>query len=79
MKLTGILSTGALPVGEDPVFGTTIAPGLMAPNHEHYFSVRLDMAVDGAAQQPLRGRVGRRAGRAGQPLQQRLADGEDAT
>jgi len=47
VKLTGILSTGALPVGEDPVFGTTIAPGLMAPNHEHYFSVRLDMAVDG--------------------------------
>ena len=47
VKLTGILSTGALPVGEDPVWGTTIAPGLMAPNHEHYFSVRLDMAVDG--------------------------------
>ncbi len=47
VKLTGILSTGALPVGEDPVYGTTIAPGLMAPNHEHYFSVRLDMAVDG--------------------------------
>lgn len=48
VKLTGILSTGAIAVGEDPVFGTTIAPGLMAPNHEHYFSVRLDMAVDGA-------------------------------
>jgi primary-amine oxidase len=47
IKLTGILSTGAIAVGEDPVFGTTIAPGLMAPNHEHYFSVRLDMAVDG--------------------------------
>ena len=47
IKLTGILSTGALPVGEDPVWGTTVAPGLMAPNHEHYFSVRLDMQVDG--------------------------------
>jgi primary-amine oxidase len=47
IKLTGILSTGSLPVGEDPVWGTTIAPGLMAPNHEHYFSVRLDMQVDG--------------------------------
>lgn len=42
-------STGALPVGEDPVFGTTIAPGLMAPNHERYSSVRLDMQVDGRA------------------------------
>jgi primary-amine oxidase len=47
IKLTGILSTGAVPVGDDPVWGTTIAPGLMAPNHEHYFSVRLDMSVDG--------------------------------
>ena len=47
VKLTGILSTGALPVGEDPVFGTMVAPGLMAPNHEHYFSVRLDTQVDG--------------------------------
>ncbi len=47
IKLTGVLSTGALPVGEDPVFGTLVAPGLMAPNHEHYFSMRLDMRVDG--------------------------------
>ena len=47
IKLTGILSTGAVEVGEDPVYGTTIAPGLFAPNHEHYFSVRLDMQVDG--------------------------------
>ncbi len=47
VKLTGILSTGAIAVGEDPVFGTTVAPGLFAPNHEHYFSVRLDMRVDG--------------------------------
>ncbi len=46
VKLTGILSTGAITVGEDPVFGTTVAPGLFAPNHEHYFSVRLDMRVD---------------------------------
>jgi primary-amine oxidase len=46
IKLTGILSTGALPVGETPEFGTLIAPGLYAPNHEHYFSVRMDMRVD---------------------------------
>jgi primary-amine oxidase len=47
IKLTGILSTGAIAVGEDPVFGTTIAPGLMAPNHDHFFSVRLDTRIDG--------------------------------
>ncbi len=46
VKLTGILSTGAIPVGTDSEFGTTIAPGLFAPNHEHYFSLRLDMQVD---------------------------------
>jgi primary-amine oxidase len=46
IKLTGIVSTGALPVGEIPEFGTLIAPGLFAPNHEHYFSVRMDMRVD---------------------------------
>jgi primary-amine oxidase len=46
VKLTGILSTGAIEVGEDPIFGTTIAPGLFAPNHQHFFSVRLDMQVD---------------------------------
>jgi primary-amine oxidase len=47
IKLTGILSTGALPVGQTPEFGTLVAPGLYAPNHEHYFSVRMDMQVDG--------------------------------
>ena len=47
IKLTGVLSTGAIAPGLDPDFGTLIAPGLMAPNHEHYFSVRLDMRVDG--------------------------------
>lgn len=37
---------GALPLGETPEFGTLVAPGLYAPHHEHYFSVRLDMRVD---------------------------------
>ncbi|HZC27563.1 MAG TPA: primary-amine oxidase, partial [Actinopolymorphaceae bacterium] len=46
IKLTGVLSTGSLPVGEDPEFGTLLAPGLFAPNHEHYFCIRLDMRVD---------------------------------
>lgn len=46
IKLTGVLSTGALPVGGTPEFGTLLAPGLYGPNHEHYFSVRMDMRVD---------------------------------
>ncbi len=47
VKLTGIMSTGALPEGETPKYGVLVAPGLYGPNHQHYFSVRLDMSVDG--------------------------------
>ncbi len=47
MKSTGIVSTGAVANGGDPEFGTLIAPGLYAPNHQHFFCYRLDMCVDG--------------------------------
>ncbi|MDX6313420.1 MAG: primary-amine oxidase [Streptomyces sp.] len=47
IKLTGVLSVGALADGvTQPEFGTLLAPGLYAPNHEHYFSVRMDTRVD---------------------------------
>jgi primary-amine oxidase len=47
IKLTGILNTGAAMPGEKPQYGTLVAPQLYAPNHQHFFSVRLDMTVDG--------------------------------
>ncbi|MGL4551325.1 MAG: primary-amine oxidase [Gemmataceae bacterium] len=47
VKLTGILSLGSLPAGEKPPFGTMVAPNVYAPNHQHFFNVRLDFAVDG--------------------------------
>ena len=49
VKATGIMQTSALEPGTegDYVHGTHIAPGLGAMNHQHIFSVRLDMAVDG--------------------------------
>lgn len=47
VKLTGVLSTMAVAQGETPRFATVIAPQLAAPNHQHLFSVRLDMDVDG--------------------------------
>ena len=48
VKLTGILSTGALAPGEERAFGTNLnANGLYAPIHTHFFVVRMDMAVDG--------------------------------
>lgn len=48
VKLTGCLSTSILSEGEgvDPTHGTLIGPLLNAQLHQHYFCVRLDMAVD---------------------------------
>jgi primary-amine oxidase len=49
VKLSGIISTGAIPVGETPEHGVLVAPGLYGPHHQHFFCVRMDMAVDGTA------------------------------
>jgi primary-amine oxidase len=49
VKLSGVISNGAIEEGVKPEFGTIVAPGLYGPNHQHFFNVRLDMAVDGAA------------------------------
>ena len=47
IKLTGILSLGAVHDGERPQHGTMIAPRLYAPNHQHFFNMRLDFDIDG--------------------------------
>ena len=47
-KATGIVFTNAHPGGDYP-YSTEIAPGLGAPVHQHLFSARLDMTVDGTA------------------------------
>jgi primary-amine oxidase len=47
VKLTGILSLGALPSGQRSKYGSLIAPQLYAPNHQHFFNVRLDFDLDG--------------------------------
>jgi primary-amine oxidase len=47
VKLTGILSTAALPPGETTKYGTLLAPQLYAPIHQHFVCLRLDMMVDG--------------------------------
>ena len=49
VKLTGIVSTMAITPGEQPAFANVIAPGLAAPHHQHLFSARLDVDVDGVA------------------------------
>lgn len=47
IKLTGILSLGAAREGEKPKYGAMIAPLLYAPNHQHFFNMRLDFDLDG--------------------------------
>jgi primary-amine oxidase len=49
VKLTGILSLGAFTPGEKPKYGNLVAPQLYAPNHQHFFNVRLDFDLDGTA------------------------------
>jgi primary-amine oxidase len=48
IKLTGILFTSAYPAPNHP-HASEVAPGLGAPVHQHLFSARLDMMVDGQA------------------------------
>jgi primary-amine oxidase len=45
---TGVLFTSAYP-GAEHRYSTEVAPGLAAPFHQHLFSARLDMTVDGLA------------------------------
>ncbi|MGY1722698.1 primary-amine oxidase [Blastococcus sp. SYSU DS0533] len=45
-KATGVVFTSAYR-GEEHPYATEVAPGLGAPFHQHLFSARLDMAVDG--------------------------------
>lgn len=47
VKLTGVLSLGTVRDEDSVPFGTLIAPRLYAPNHQHFFNVRLDFQVDG--------------------------------
>ena len=49
VKLTGVLSTGAVAPGVRPAHGTLVAPGLNAMVHQHFFNMRLDLDIDGRA------------------------------
>ncbi len=47
VRATGILSTCPIDIGDTAPFGTIVAPGTLAPYHQHLFSLRLDPAIDG--------------------------------
>jgi primary-amine oxidase len=40
--------------GENPIYGTIVSPLLYAPNHQHFFNVRLDFALDGTNNSVMR-------------------------
>jgi primary-amine oxidase len=50
-KLTGVVFTSAFPGNNEDgtpyPYASHIAPGLGGPNHQHIFSARLDMTIDG--------------------------------
>jgi primary-amine oxidase len=47
VKMTGVISNGALDDGAVPPWGEVVAPGVYGPIHQHFFNVRLDPVVDG--------------------------------
>ncbi|KAF9891684.1 hypothetical protein FE257_003696 [Aspergillus nanangensis] len=49
VRATGILSTGPINIGDRVPWGTIVAPGVVAPYHQHLFSLRIDPALDGHA------------------------------
>jgi primary-amine oxidase len=49
VRATGILSTAPINIGDKVGYGTIVAPGVLAPYHQHLFSLRIDPAIDGVA------------------------------
>jgi primary-amine oxidase len=47
IKMTGVMSNGSIAEGQKPKHGYMVAPGVYGPHHQHFFSLRLDMMVDG--------------------------------
>ena len=47
VRATGILSTAPINIGDKVPYGTVVAPGTLAPYHQHLFSLRMDPAIDG--------------------------------
>ena len=47
MKATGIINTAACHPGQPDKYGSEVAPGIVGHIHQHIFSARLDMEVDG--------------------------------
>lgn len=46
-RATGILSTQLIDPGKTSDWGTVVSPGVLAQNHQHLFSMRIDPMIDG--------------------------------
>lgn len=46
-RATGILSTSLIDPNKTSEWGTVVSPGVLAPNHQHLFSLRIDPMIDG--------------------------------
>jgi len=46
-RATGILSTVGIMPGETSPYGNVVSPGVLATNHQHLFSMRIDPSIDG--------------------------------
>ncbi|EEP82637.1 conserved hypothetical protein [Uncinocarpus reesii 1704] len=49
VRATGILSTVPIDLGDSVPYGTIVAPGVLAPYHQHLFCLRIDPAIGGHA------------------------------
>lgn len=49
VRATGVLSTAPISSapGTKSKYGTIVGPGILAPNHQHLFCLRIDPAIDG--------------------------------
>ena len=49
VKLTGILSASGIEPDDEVRYGRVVSERVQTPNHQHFFGIRLDAAVDGEA------------------------------
>ncbi|KAL4778541.1 copper amine oxidase [Aspergillus varians] len=53
VRATGIVSTCPINLSDSVPYGTVVAPGVLAPYHQHLFCLRIDPWLDGSAQSTL--------------------------
>lgn len=49
LRATGILSTQHIDANKTSPYGTIVSPGVLAANHQHIFSIRVDPCLDGGS------------------------------